>query len=153
VPLRIYPGEIKTRLAWHEVPGKKEKDASKPVGTVYSKSLTNASFLRSIKDDYNGDRKGIQLIKSGSSAWIHQTFRGRLSAYRQIPVIENRLGMLSAEQLSGQGRTPKAFGVREYIHPKRRPRIYGMPLGASPKREREGRRYANTRFAKQTFFR
>jgi hypothetical protein len=34
VPLRIHPGGIKTRVAWHEVPGKKKKDASSPVGTV-----------------------------------------------------------------------------------------------------------------------
>jgi hypothetical protein len=33
VPLRIYPGGIKTRVAWHEVPGKKKKDAFSPVGT------------------------------------------------------------------------------------------------------------------------
>ena len=34
VPLRIYPGGIKTSVAWHEVPGKKKKDAPCPVGTV-----------------------------------------------------------------------------------------------------------------------
>ena len=34
VRLRLYPGGIKTRVAWHEVPGKKKKDASSPVGTV-----------------------------------------------------------------------------------------------------------------------
>ncbi|HYY26471.1 MAG TPA: hypothetical protein VE860_00910, partial [Chthoniobacterales bacterium] len=33
-PLRIYPGGIETRVAWHEVPGKKKKDVSSPVGTV-----------------------------------------------------------------------------------------------------------------------
>ena len=33
VPLRIYPGGIETRIAWREVPGKKKKDASSPVGT------------------------------------------------------------------------------------------------------------------------
>ncbi|HYY28223.1 MAG TPA: hypothetical protein VE860_09780 [Chthoniobacterales bacterium] len=34
VPLRIYPGGIKTTVAWHEVPGKKKKDASSPVGRL-----------------------------------------------------------------------------------------------------------------------
>ena len=34
MPLSIYPGGIKTRVAWHEVPGKKIIDASSPVGTV-----------------------------------------------------------------------------------------------------------------------
>jgi hypothetical protein len=26
VPLRIYPGGIETKVAWHEVPGKENKD-------------------------------------------------------------------------------------------------------------------------------
>ena len=102
VPLRIYPGGIKTRVAWHEVPGKKKKDASSPIGTV------DQGFLQMCHSPFLGlggiakqngihpkciggvadhvhlllsmpttmaMAKAIQLIKSGSSAWIHQTFR------------------------------------------------------------------------------
>jgi hypothetical protein len=79
VPLRIYPGGIKTRVtrlhkayvataeggctnpwlsgapqsskaAWHEVPGKREKDASSPLGTVANVSFSFPKCIGGVAD-------------------------------------------------------------------------------------------------------
>src|SRR5580704_6822317 len=61
-------------VAWHEVPGTAPPQKSRPVGYgVIRAGLRTDSMIGVTKF-------GIQLIKAGSSAWIHQTFPLELAA-------------------------------------------------------------------------
>ena len=78
MPLRIYPGGIKTRVAWHQVPGKKKKDASSPVGTVDQcfLQMCHTPFLGLIEQQtiimfyYSGDSSTITAMGNTFSCLI-----------------------------------------------------------------------------------